>query len=324
MELVAGLGSSLATDIAVAGIRTRPQWLLIDLRTGDDRRLFGKLALPEGMATPLADRPRLVPVLGGGTRLRSEGDALARLAAAIPGDHPDLAAVSVVHCQESPAALVVDWVEGEALSIALRPRPRPAHDRAELVSRAGRWLRFFHELSDGEPIAYEYPADVLEWLKVVADYLHPAPARWTSLIAAVAHAVEEHDGLRPQVALHHGDMAARNLMVRPDGRLVGIDAGVEWQAPRSHDLAVFLTDLRMRSSWRTQARIPGFISGYGFAPGETWTSLIFLGLALIDRYLGRLARIQGGEGDRLRRSIEGLRLDHMADVVRHRMEEASW
>lgn len=305
------------------GTQPRPQWLLVDLVVPPERRLFAKVSLPtEGSNLIDTDRPRLVPVVGEGQRLRSEADALERLADAISADDPDLAAVSVVHRQEAPAALVVDWVDGQTLSLALGPVPRPIiGEPRELLRKSGRWLRLFHSLSNGERLAYRYPDDVLKWLREVADHVGPKPMRWAALVDALAEAVERQGDVEPLVGLHHGDMAARNLMVRHDGRIVGIDAGVEWKAPRSHDLAVFLTDLRLRSPIRVRDRIPDFISGYGYSGRESWTSLIFLAIVLVDRYLAWLARVEEGEGGMMRRSIEGVRLGHLADALTARIRE---
>lgn len=323
-QVVAELGVSLGTtDIRVIGTQPRPLWLLVDLLVPPERRLFAKVFVPTEVST-LADvvRPRLVPVVGKGQRLRSEADALERLCEAIPEDDPDLSAVSVVHRQESPAALVVDWVDGQTLSMALGPVPRrAAGEPGDLLRKSGRWLRLFHSLSNGEGLAYRYPDDVLKWLGEVADHLGPRPRRWRALVDALAEAVERQGDLEPVIGLHHGDMAARNLMVRPDGRIVGIDAGVEWRAPRSHDLAVFLTDLRLRSPTRVRDRIPGFIEGYGYSGRESWTSLIFLAIALVDRYLAWIARVEEGEGAMMRRSVEGVRLGHLADALTARIRE---
>lgn len=323
-RLVAGLGSSLGTDdVRVIGTQPRPQWLLVDLVVPPGRRLFAKVSLPtQGSVLAETDRPRLVPVIGDGRRLRSEADALQRLADAISEDDPDLAAISVVHRQESPAALVVDWVDGETLSLALGPAPRrAAGDTGELLRRSGRWLRLFHSLSNDERQAYRYPDDVLKWLRKVADYVGPRPRRWAELVDALAEAVERHGDLEPLVGLHHGDMAGRNLLVRNDGRIVGIDAGVEWKAPRSHDLAVFLTDLRLRSPVKVRDRIPDFVAGYGYGGRESWISLVFLAIALVDRYLAWMARVEGGEGAVMRRAIEGVRLGHLADALTARIRE---
>lgn len=311
------------TDIQVIATQPRPLWLLVDLLVPPERRLFAKVFVPSEVST-LADveRPRLVPVVGKGQRLRSEADALERLSEAIPADDPDLSAVSVVHRQESPAALVVDWVDGQTLSLALGPVPRrTAGEPGDLLRKSGRWLRLFHSLSNGEGLAYRYPDDVLKWLREVADHLGSRPRRWVALVDALAEAVERQGDLEPFIGLHHGDMAARNLMVRPDGRIVGIDAGVEWKAPRSHDLAVFLTDLRLRSPTRVRDRIPGFIEGYGYSGRESWTSLIFLAIALVDRYLAWIARVEEGEGAMMRRSVEGVRLGHLADALTARIRE---
>lgn len=323
-QLVEELSVKLApADVSVLGSHVRPQWLLIELLVHPGRRLFAKLALPEGSVGDDVERPRLVPVVMDGRRLRSEGDALSRLDAAVAVDDPDLAAVSVVHRQESPAALVVDWVDGRALSLALGPGPRPGTDGPpqELLRKAGRWLRLFHSLTDDEPVAYHYPADVLKWLGEVAEFLGPRPRRWASLVEELSRAVERHAHLAPHVALHHGDMAARNLMVRNDGKIVGIDAGVEWRAPRSHDLAVFLTDLRIRSPIKLRHRVPDFIQGYGYPPGESPTSAIFLAISLVDRYLAWSVRVEEGQGAATRRSIEGVRLNRLADELHSRIQE---
>lgn len=322
-QLVAELSASLGVaDIRVIDTQPRPNWLVIDLLVPPDRRLFAKLALPTDDSGGHVKRPRLVPVVGHGQRLRSEAEALKRLADAIPEDDPDLAAVSVVHRQDSPAALVVDFVDGQALSLALGPVRRPlGGESGELLRKAGRWLNLFHSLSSGEGLAYRYPDDVQKWLREVADHVGPRPRRWVALVDALADAVERQKDLKPLLGLHHGDMAARNLMVRHDGRIVGIDAGVEWRAPRSHDLAVFLTDLHLRSPLKVRDQVPGFITGYGYSRGESWTSLIFLAIALVDRYLAWTARVEGGEGAMIRRSVEGVRLGRLADALTARIQE---
>lgn len=305
--------------VDVVEVRPRPRWLVITLMAPPHRRLFAKLALPGEDAVSEVQRPRLVPVSNAAERLQSEAEALWRLADRLPDDDPDLATVPVVHWEESPPLLVVEWVEGKALSQALSPLPRPgrrARPRPQLLEGAGRWLRIFHSLTDGEPLAYGFPDDVVAWLGAVEEYFagRPRADRWRSLVEVLAEAVQRNRSLDPAIGLHHGDMAPRNLMVRDDGRIVGIDAGVKWQAPRAHDLGVFLVDLHLRSTLGNGARGDDFFAGYGFPADEGLAAAdLFSAIAVVDRQVAWSAREEVRMGKKGRRVLEGARLNSLAN-----------
>lgn len=315
-----------ASEVQIVDLNPRPRWLLATLLASGGRRLFAKIAVPEENGALSVQRPRLVPVSANEQRLRSEAAAFIRLDESLPPGDPDIDAISVVHWQSNPAMLVVDWVEGMALSRMLSPlspfSSRPRTHRA-LVQGAGRWLHFFHSLAKGEPLAYHYPDDVLKWLASVDGFIGgpESDGRWHDVIEQLAGAIERYRSDDPEVGLHHGDMAARNLMVRHDGKIVGIDAGVAWQAPRAHDLAVFVTDLYLRSPlvpWRRR-RIDDFFDSYGHPPEASWTAELFAAVAAVDRYVAWKARVAGEEGSSVRLLVEGTRLNLLARPMSERL-----
>lgn len=315
-ELIDQLASALDEGrVDLVSVNQRLRWLLAVLETSSGRRLFAKIATSDGREGADTTRPRLVSVSSRHQRLRSEASALRRLHEAVPADDPHLAAVSVVHWQESPPALVVDWVDGRPLSraVTLLGR-RNGRSPSELFRLAGRWLRLFHSLAGDEPAAYRYPEDVLKWLASVDHFLGRAPGGVACrvLVDELAAAIERLE-VQPAFGLHHGDMAARNLMVRDDGRLVGVDAGVTWQAPRAHDLGVFVSDLHLRSmpEGRGHRRGDEFLAAYGaFAQEERVTDLFFA-VAVVDRYVAWQARSEQA-GPRVRWRAEGTRLNRLA------------
>ncbi len=63
------------------------------------------------------------------------------------------------------------------------------------------------------------------------------------------------------------------------------------------------------------------MDGYGFRPTESWTSLIFSGVALLDRRMAWLARKEEKEGSDLRRSVEGMAMGRLAEGLTGRMRE---
>lgn len=301
--------------VDVVELHERPRWLLAVLQTASGRRLFAKMPNPDGR-DPVNPRPRLVSVSPRAERLRSEADALRRLSEAIPDDDPHLGAVSVVHWQEAPTALVVDFVVGQPLSTALSVRGRRSRRSSDLLEVAGRWLRLFHSLTDEEPVAYRYPDDVVKWLDSVDHFLsgETGSKSCRRLVDELAGAIERTRLEPPRLGLHHGDMAARNLMIRADGRLVGIDAGVSWQAPRAHDLGVFVSDLQLRSL-QGHRRGDRFLEGYGDRSEDDRTSDIFFSMAVVDRYVAWRGRQHGQGPGRWRWRVEGARLDRMVRRV---------
>lgn len=311
-------------DVEVTDVRPRSRWLVLSILVPPRRRLFAKLALPGPDLGSSVQRPRLVPISDPACRLQSEAEALRRLTDRMPEDDPDLASVSVVHWEQSPPVLVVDWVEGKALSQSLSPvtlpprRPRP---RAELLRAAGRWLNLFHSLIEDEPLAYKYPEDVVNWLAEVEEYLaeRPRTDRWRVLVDELVRAIGRHQSLNPEIGLHHGDMAPRNLMVRDDGRIVGIDAGVSWRAPRAHDLGVFLVDLHLRSTVGNGVRGHDFFNGYGAPADQRWVADLFSAIAVVDREVAWSARDEEGMGTAARRALEGVRLNSLTNRLTERL-----
>lgn len=308
--------------LSIVQTETRLRYLIVTVEAGDGRRLFAKLARPDGPTAVTETRPRLIPLSPTDERLAAEAEALRRLERAIPADDPRFGTVSVVHWQESPAMLVVDWVEGAPLSKTLSPLS-PAGRHRNLVEAAGQWLEIFQSLDAGEPMAYKWPGEMAGWLAAARRFLAATPGG--DGFGSLAATLEAHLERVPDLpaGLHHGDMAARNLMLGDDGRLVGIDAGAMWRTPRAHDVGTFLVDTYLRSPLRNnhEPYRVAFLEGMGRDLGDTPDVDFFFGVSVVDRALAWATRTVGPKR-RVRHAIEKTRLASLARLANRRLAAA--
>lgn len=198
-------------------------------------------------------RPRVAPLLEPAAKLRMERDALVALAGHLEtaGD-PRLGAVHVLDGADE-RFLVMREMPGRSLASLLARAHRlwqPLGSRGldETFERVGAWLRALHALP---PLAHTRPRmqtrrAFATSVRELAGYL--ASARSDRCLArAIARIETLADAWLPDslpLATSHGDLAPRNVIVDPAGRVALLDTRAAWSAPIYEDLGYFLTALK--------------------------------------------------------------------------------
>jgi hypothetical protein len=152
-------------------------------------------------------------------------------------------------------ALVMEELQATPLkSLILTPQTllaRPAHQaRIETtLTRAGQWLRIFHQnlgKSRSEPHAVDHlQQDVDQALQRLSALL-PAQTTLAPLQAALNTTLHTLQSVPLPVALLHGDFNCANILVAPDGRVAVLDNNTDLSGVIYHDLAKLLCDLATR------------------------------------------------------------------------------
>lgn len=197
--------------------------------------------------------------------------AHARLAEVF-ADAPGLGVPPLLAQNAAAGAVVIGFVPGQSVRDMLNADPGCA---AEVLHRAGLWLRHLHGAAGGDSAAPD-PIAALRRLRRRADAgRQPAPLRFTRLLRSLREAAEALQGVALPMRLQHGDMSAGNLMIAP-GLTCGIDFETASAALPARDIAMLLTDCALMLP--PSGPIPAgqvlppdpwsaFFDGYGQGPG---------------------------------------------------------
>jgi len=232
---------------------------------------------------------------------RREYSALEALAAAVAASaDPGLAAVPPVAYVADVNAVVTERLAARPLRAHLGRFPGAEVRRTELLGRAGRLLRLYHDR-----VAGPFPGTLDG--RSLGDRLEEAASGSRAcggLLRQLALEARERHGAPAVVGATHGDCNLANLLVTADGRAALLDPNLV-PGPLLADVAKFLVDLRMRRARAVflgrcggrgvAAAEAAFLEGYGPADGDL---LGFLrGVATAERGLemeGRLSGLPGG------------------------------
>ena len=309
-----------------------------------------------GSGSPASARPRVSPLLDAEAKFEYERDALSTLERHFDalGD-PRFGCVRMLDFLPDVRAILMAKAPGSPLRdlLARASRLRGSRGSAALtvdMETAGAWLRAFHGIP---PLPHTRVREAsrkefIESIHRFVDFLASAHAqtRLMSRVASVAEASALDCLPRTlPLATSHGDLAPRNILIEPSGRVTVLDTRAAWHAPIYEDIGFFVVALRtpraqayslgLAFGRRAIERYEGaFLRGY-FGEEDVPTSPIrlFALQALLDKWSsGTEARAQTparGPGaalrersfDRLmRRSIEAV-VDRIAETVGPRRPE---
>lgn len=259
------------------------------------RRLVVKVPRWEGVAT-------LEEAVAAGPQeaTRQEHAALVAVVAAVDaaGDS-GLAAVVPVGYLAGVNAVVTERLEAVPLRSLLGWGPGGVGRRVELLQRAGRWLRLYHDRVAGAE------AGALDGCALAAEVERlPAGRRGGSReAAALARRARERHGAPAAVGATHGDFNLSNVLATPDGRVAALDPNLV-PGPLLEDAAKFLTDLRMRRGRAVTMGVLGrgglrraeaaFLDGYGGA--DPALLRLLQGVAALRRGAEMEERLAGAPG----------------------------
>jgi aminoglycoside phosphotransferase (APT) family kinase protein len=206
-----------------------------------------------GPASGATRRPRVAPLLDPCTKYQSEHAALRAIEQHFDGlDDARFGAVRMLDFLSADHAVVMEETRGRSLtSLAadanrLR-RPLGSRRLESAFGNTGAWLRSYHDLPAlahtrvRSATRKEFVTSVQGLTRFLVS-AHPTAQlvldRVTSQIEALASA-----WLSPTLPLGtgHGDLAPRNVIVDPSGRVTVLDTRAAWRVPIYEDIAYFLT-----------------------------------------------------------------------------------
>jgi hypothetical protein len=216
----------------------------------------GAVAAPaHGRARSAPARPRISPLLDPQAKFDYERDALLELERHFDAlADPRFGCVRMLDFLPELRAIVMQSAPGtplrDLLARASRFRGSPrAADPTPAIEAAGAWLRSFHAIP---PLPHTRVREAsrkefIESIHRFADFLTSAHAesRLMSRVAAAAEAsaLECLPRTLP-LATSHGDLAPRNILIEPSGRVSVLDTRAAWCAPIYEDIGFFVVALR--------------------------------------------------------------------------------
>ncbi len=197
-------------------------------------------------------------------RNRYEAAWMRHARAAVPGAAPALLGVD-----EASGALAMAYLPAETYPL-WKTRLYLGDTDAGFAGRVGHNLATIHGTTAADPtIAAEFPTDAIFHAIRLDPYLLATAARHPDRAAALGALVETT--ARTRIALVHGDVSPKNILIGPSGP-VFLDAECAWWGDPAFDLAFCLTHLLLKCLWTPGAR-DGFLRCYA---------------ALAERYLARV------------------------------------
>ena len=231
------------------------------------------------------EAPTLEAALSAGPQesTRREFAALEAISTAVAGGKvAGLAAVAPVGYLAAANAVVTERLDAVPLRSRLGSLPGAERRHAEVLRRAGAWLRLYHEQAAGARPGRLDGCALAAEREGLAARPGAAGAALQRRLASAAARFRERDGVAAVVGPAHGDFNLANVLVTPDGRVAGLDPNLV-PGPVLEDAAKFLTDLRLRRvRLVTRGRLgrralavgeAAFLEGYGVADRDLLASL---------------------------------------------------
>jgi aminoglycoside phosphotransferase (APT) family kinase protein len=183
--------------------------------------------------------------------------------------------------------------------------PRRTEPLREVVTSCGRFLRHLHEIDErheGTVVPARLAAEIQEF--VAGPFASAGLTVPQGVLGALKAA--SSDPVPAVTATLHGDFAPVNFILRPTGRLVGIDLGLRSVSLVERDLARFIAMLSTDRPFMWPHAVPlerfrrsligALMDGYG----DTGSDPVVLQLTLVDELLRRWTRrhtfCQGSNG----------------------------
>lgn len=247
------------------------------------------------------------------------GSALALYRAALTATHahfarlgdPRFGAVRALDLMPDVDALVMEEAEGEQLwklfARTSRFRESGSSELDAALQNTGAWLREFHRLEPGRPLArvHDGYTGFSELLTALTEHLGSSlgDRPYFDGVAARMRALAERILAEPPpLGVHFGDYGLTNVLVGRNARVTAIDTLANWYTPIYVDIAYFLTGIK---TYRKQIATQGlafdrerlaafereFLVGYfGRAAVPIREIRLYEMLRLLERWSGRLAR----------------------------------
>lgn len=254
-----------------AGPRQR-DWSWHFAGVGGDIRLLVKVPRWEGVRT-----------LDGALAVGSQADTAAEFAAlgaiadmvASGGDTGLVAAQPVVYV--APVnAIVLEWLDAVPLGSRLR-RPGSGAAAAAIVTRAGRWLRLFHERGGLDDHPFDSPG--AGW-RELAGSPRRRPRTLEEARESVAGMAGRFAGRVVPTGTIHGDFSLSNVLVTVDGKVAVVDPNRSRGAALSDPARLAAEILLGRTRLASMGLVPGtsrarrwidhLMSGYGSHDAEVF------------------------------------------------------
>lgn len=273
------------------------------LQSRENSRIFYAecAGVPGPMAVKLCLTPRTAQV--DSAAARRQFDTLQRVHDAM-GAQADLSVPRPYVLVAEAGLLGTEWVAGQSMTSALFSLRCSSMTARELVARAARWLRRFHDCHALAPGML----DAQEKLAYLATLDNLPGERFRSILERSAAKAQAIVLARSWV---HGDYTADNLLVAA-GRTLAVDIEARHENTVVHDLAPFLNYLELRAfhpgGWRRLASPEAlgrtFLETYlGGAVGGIAVPILWLRLYLL---LQAWISARGKGASRLRSSLVDL------------------
>jgi aminoglycoside phosphotransferase (APT) family kinase protein len=178
--------------------------------------------------------------------MRVASEAHPGCAPRVLGQHPAL------------GVLVMDYLPPSRYSL-WKQRLRDGHAELATARDVGRVLGRIHSHSAARPaLAAEFATDAIFFDIRLEPYLLATAQRHPALAARLEHLVEVTRSHR--VALVHGDVSPKNILVGPEGT-VFLDAECAWWGDPAFDIAFCLNHLLLKCLW-TPAATDAFLAAF--------------------------------------------------------------
>jgi aminoglycoside phosphotransferase (APT) family kinase protein len=204
-------------------------------------------------------------------RNRYEAVWMRRAAGIVPGAAPRLLG-------QDPVAglLAMEYLPAERYPV-WKELLRDGSAERVVAAAVGERLARIHAATAGDPaVAAELPTDRIFYDIRLEPYLVHTARAHPDLAPALAHLVATTAATR--LAMVHGDVSPKNILVGPDGP-VFLDAECAWYGDPAFDVAFCLNHMLLKCLWTPQAAV-GFLAcfdaladtylmGVGWEPPET-------------------------------------------------------
>lgn len=199
-------------------------------------------------------------------RSRFEADWLARAARIVPEAVP-----AVLHYDRSAGALVMPYLEPGRHRL-WKEALRDGDADPGVAAQVGDRLVRIHRATALDPVvAAAFPTDSIFQAIRLEPYLLATAERHPDLKSQLARLARRTASTK--LALVHGDVSPKNILIGPDGPLF-IDAECAWYGDPAFDLAFCLNHLLLKCLWTPQAA-EGFLACFdalveAYMQGVVW------------------------------------------------------
>ncbi len=265
------------------------------------------------------ERPYFIPETDPSIKYRVQYASMDALFARF-GDHADprFGAIRPLDLLPDHAAFVMEEVAGNTIK-QLLPKsnrlrsPIWAGENQDVFENTGAWLRAFHEMPVETSLEVIHPGctEYIDLIGELTGFLGHGlnDKRFFRSIAEKAEIVAR-DALKGSLPLgtRFGDFGLTNVLVSPDGRIIGIDTLAIWSAPIYEDIGYFLTGFKTYRAQilslglgfganRIRALESAFLKGYFHTdPIPLREIRLYEILRLLERWSARLVRTRRREG----------------------------